>query len=316
MSADSSVSASSAPSAVPPSSSEEHPYASFQAGVTASLRTWSALRTAHIISLSVPSRRQSTTMSAASSSASASSVPSAVPSAVPPSSSEEEHPYASFQAGVTASLRSWSALRTAVEHTWGGPTSASKAEDLRSSIFRFFDGSSPKPKMTPEELEDELSGYMEEEFGVVLEDGSEREVADAIWRMYEGCARGDASLARRVVRDATRGEEVLKAAGVRNVVKSGDDDGDDGMDEDSDAEGTGDAEGVDGGNAASTSAAPSVAARHYASEALFGGPPAPPRREEPPPRQLGEPEPERPRPEVDDDGFAAVASKKKRGKKR
>eukprot|EP00585_Thalassiosira_rotula_P003961 CAMPEP_0196136772 /NCGR_PEP_ID=MMETSP0910-20130528/4969_1 /TAXON_ID=49265 /ORGANISM="Thalassiosira rotula, Strain GSO102" /LENGTH=118 /DNA_ID=CAMNT_0041397111 /DNA_START=197 /DNA_END=550 /DNA_ORIENTATION=+ len=95
------------------------------------------------------------------------------------------NPYTDFKAGTTAALRSWSALRTAVEQSWGGSHSASKAEDLRSNIFAFFDGTSPKPKMDSFELEENLLGYMEDEFGVVLEDGSERELADLIVRMYE-----------------------------------------------------------------------------------------------------------------------------------
>ena len=60
--------------------------------------------------------------------------------------------------------------------------------------------------MTLYELEDNLGAYMEEEFGVVLEDNSEREVADLIWRMYECCAKGDCGLANRVVEEAVKGE--------------------------------------------------------------------------------------------------------------
>ena len=87
------------------------------------------------------------------------------------------HALSEFQAGVTAALRSWSALRTAVEGEWGGIESKAKAEDLRASVFSLFDGSSDKPKISLEELEDNLFDYMETEFSIVLEDGSERQVA-------------------------------------------------------------------------------------------------------------------------------------------
>lgn len=48
-----------------------------------------------------------------------------------------------FRAGVTACLRSWSALRTAVDSGWGGGERESqvKADDLRKSIFDIMDGS-------------------------------------------------------------------------------------------------------------------------------------------------------------------------------
>ena len=68
----------------------------------------------------------------------------------------------------------------AVQHEWGGSESAAKAEDPRSNIFQFFDGSSPNPKMLQEELENNLHAYMEDEIGVVLEDNSERDLKSAI----------------------------------------------------------------------------------------------------------------------------------------
>ncbi|KAL7447713.1 hypothetical protein ACHAWC_000050, partial [Mediolabrus comicus] len=135
-------------------------------------------------------------------------------------------PYTSFQAGVTATLRTWSALKTAVDQSWGGTESSQKAEDLRSNIFTYFDGTSSNPKMTLYELEDNLGAYMEEEFGVVLEDNSEIEVADLIWRMYECCAKGDCGLANRVVEEAMKAEEQLKGSGVSSVIKNNDDDDD------------------------------------------------------------------------------------------
>ena len=57
----------------------------------------------------------------------------------------------------------------AVQHEWGGSESASKAQDLRTNILTYFDGSSPNPRMSQDELEDNLVTYLEEEFGVVLE---------------------------------------------------------------------------------------------------------------------------------------------------
>lgn len=242
----------------------------------------------------------------------ASAAPSSSPAAA---SGPANNPYADFQAGVTAALRSWSALRTAVEQSWGGGDSAAKAESLRSNVFVVFDGSSPNPKMGEIELEEELLGYMEEEFGVVLEDGSERELASLIVQMYESCGRGEVALAREVVRNAMAAEVALGKSDVKSVIRAGDDDMDD---DDSDAEGAAPMEGegaaqpMNGEMHDATKQADAALA--YASGTLFGGPPKP-KKELPPPRQLGEPEPEKPPPVVDDDGFAPVVTKKK-GKKR
>ena len=226
-------------------------------------------------------------------------------------------PYADFRAGVTAALRTWSALRTAVEQEWGGTESAAKAEDLRTNIFTFFDGTSGKAGMTQEDLEDNLFQYMEEEYGIVLEDESERQVADLICRMYETCGAGDVRLVREVVQNAMKGEEAMKQSNVKSVIKSEDDDEMDDISEgeegDAAMDSTGGQPGADGAMQSPGDAANSTAAA-YAAGTLFGAPPKP-KKDLPPPRQLGEPEPEKPQPVLDDDGFASVVTKRK-GKKR
>ena len=258
-------------------------------------------------------------------------------------SGSSNDPYTTFQGGVTATLRSWSALRTAVEQSWGGTESQSKAEDLRNNIFNFFDGQSSKPKMTQEELEDNLSSYMEEEFGIVLEDGSEIEISNLIWNMYEDCSKGDVRLAVRVVQDAIRAEVSMKTGNVKmpmNVIQSGedgDDDDDEHMIDDVEQQ---QSTTLVGSSSASASAnhpphqpqqqpqqamqigmintannnnsIEDVVKTYYlSSSTLFGSPPKP-KKELPPPRQLGEKPEEKPQPQVDDDGFAMVTTKKKK----
>merc|ERR1712007_258981 len=81
---------------------------------------------------------------------------------------------------------------------------------------------------------------MEEEFGIVLEDGSEIEISNLIWNMYEDCSKGDVRLAVRVVQDAIKAEESMKTGNVKmpmNVIQSGEDgDDDDDMIDDVDIE--------------------------------------------------------------------------------
>jgi pre-rRNA-processing protein TSR2 len=260
--------------------------------------------------------------------------------------------YVEFQAGVTAALRSWSALRTAVEQSWG---SINAAEDLRSNIYHHFhDGSMSNGKsakiMTRDELEENLLDYMEDEFGVILEDGSEREVSDLICRMYENCGMGDISLARSVLRGAIMAEIATSKNDIRGVfqdVDGGvggegdmDDANDDENEDDDDIMDEGDDDSVGGTEdddglrettstiAGSSSSAHVVAmmggdittdippevVRAYASGALFGNDNKPNGKKElPPPRQLGEPEPVKPLQVLDDDGFATVPTKRRGG---
>jgi len=214
----------------------------------------------------------------------------ASPGGVAPSGGPAPDAMDEFRSGVTSCLRSWHPLRTAVEGGWGGAESTAKAETLRSSIFSQFDGSKPASGvMAQEEIEDELAVYMEEQFSIVLEDGSERQVADAIWRMYEECSRGDFSLARRLVQN---GEMVVSSLSVQGVaVQEGEE-----MEED------------ENGSSSDT-------ARAFAADALFGAQVSqtPAASDLPPARQLGEAQPEKPAVQMDDDGFAPVVSRRKKG---
>jgi pre-rRNA-processing protein TSR2 len=206
-------------------------------------------------------------------------------------------------------------LYTAVQHEWGGSESIAKAEDLRSNIFTYFDGSSPNPKMTQEELEDNLISYMEEEFGVVLEDNSEREIADLICRMYHQCGRGECVLVREVVEKAMKWQEQLNQQNQKSVIQSGDTEMDESSDEE--VEEGGDDEmateeqhqKLQTNNCVSQNNPASL--EEYVSSNLFGGALKLPKKELPPPRQLGEAEPEKPQPDLDNDGFATVVRKGK-----
>jgi pre-rRNA-processing protein TSR2 len=208
-----------------------------------------------------------------------------------------------FRAGVTATLRSWSALRAAVDSGWGGVESQAKAECLREYIYQIMDGACFPPRMDIVDLEDNLAIFMEEEFSVVLEDGSEKQVANVLFRMYEECSRGNVTLARHAVETARLAEAALTAFPVKVQNPEHDDDDDDEMDTNDDVA------------LEAVSVSQSAAAKVYAAGSLFGAavankPAAPPE----PVRQLGEPSPEKPTLEVDDDGFAPVQTKRRNRK--
>jgi len=137
-----------------------------------------------------------------------------------------------FKAGVTACLVSWSALRTAVEGGWGGGEREShkKAEDLRTHIFLKLDGKKcPLPNYDAFDLADDLAIYIEEEFSVTLEDNSERQLAEAVFQIYEQCMNGDPTLARHMVSQAARAV-ALSGQHPVHVQTSEHDDDDDEMD--------------------------------------------------------------------------------------
>ena len=162
--------------------------------------------------------------------------------------SNNDNPYYTiFQAGVTAALRSWSALHTAVEQSWGGNDSSAKAEDLRSNIFTFFNDSSSstyttaanKPKMSLDELESNLYSYMEEEYGILLEDNSEIEISTLIYNMYEDCClkkngNVNVTLAMNVISNAIKAEEQKMGNVVKDmsVIQNDNDDDDDSCSDD------------------------------------------------------------------------------------
>lgn len=191
-----------------------------------------------------------------------------------------------LQAGITAILRSWDALRTAVQNEWGGLDSTTKAENLRNHLFEYFDYKKVKKGITREELEDHIDLYMEDEFTIVLEDESEKHVVQVMFEMYEKCGNGDFSLSREV--RSTQMAAAKKDKGKTRVQTVGEnDDSDDEMDVD-----------VGVGNKSSD----------YLKEAggfLFGPPPGyrfP---------VSSTPATEKKQIEVDDDGFTMVPTKRK-----
>eukprot|EP00592_Proboscia_alata_P016843 CAMPEP_0194400438 /NCGR_PEP_ID=MMETSP0174-20130528/127231_1 /TAXON_ID=216777 /ORGANISM="Proboscia alata, Strain PI-D3" /LENGTH=261 /DNA_ID=CAMNT_0039196989 /DNA_START=71 /DNA_END=855 /DNA_ORIENTATION=+ len=207
---------------------------------------------------------------------------------------------AEFQAGVTAVLRMWSPFRAAVDNQWGGIESHAKANDLRTSIFENFDLSQTKQRMDPTDLEDDLVIYLEEEFSIGLEDGSEKQVAAIICELYDSCAKGEVGLARSMVERALKigiqpaAKVVVQAGG--EMEDSDDDDDDDVM------------ECEESSSAASAIGTVSQDAATYAAGSLFGPDPLAMSSSAPlaPSRQLGAPREMEAVPEVDDDGFAAV----------
>jgi hypothetical protein len=203
----------------------------------------------------------------------------------------------------------------------------------------------PKSMADVTDLEDALAIFMEEEFSVVLEDGSDKQVADVIWNMYEACVKlGDVQMATQVVAVAehaaaklNQGYFPVQIVAPENAEDS-DDDENDLADEPADGTQTmetttvsvqpdtamtqsesGQYKAIDVDSAIPMS--PEVAtlvrtsAAEYAAQPLFASSKKRKTLEQPPPRQLGEKPAaslESNEPTADEDGFAPVVKQKRR----
>jgi pre-rRNA-processing protein TSR2 len=198
-------------------------------------------------------------------------------------------------AGLTATLRRWSALRAAVSDQWGGPSSHAKADSLRLSLHSQLTAARGVPDA--HDLGDDLLIYMEEEFSCQLEDGSPADIAGILVEMASACSKGDFELARRMVQNAELERASLEGNKVALQVEGEMSDDDDEM--------------------ADTAPAPQPAAS-YTAGSLFADPAAPQApANQPPPRQLGEAKPAREVERVvDEDGFEAVAPRRSRRKEK
>ena len=245
-----------------------------------------------------------------------------------PSPSQVVFPLAEFQAGVTACLRSWSAFRTAVEGGWGGNDSIRKADNLRQHIYDVFmpnpsttTSSSTSPSMDAIDLEDNLVIYLEEEFSVTLEDGSEQQVTATLFQLYAECLEGKTTLAEQLVGTALRYEQQIAAAypvHIQSTEHDDDDDGDDNAMMDTTATSSFSLNVVAASQAppdqqqqqqqhqpATTvlPAVPFTTAVEYASQSLFGKPKPPRKKERTEPEEV---------PMMDEDGFATVTKNRRK----
>jgi pre-rRNA-processing protein TSR2 len=247
------------------------------------------------------------------------STPTPPPSST--SSSSSSNLYSDFQAGVTACLRSWSALRTAVESGWGGGTREShiKAETLRQNIYQVMDGHKAPSSLDVFDLADDLAIYMEEQFSVTLEDHSEQQVAQTLLQLYEECLQGNPTLARQLVTNAESIVALMHQFPVQVQSASENDEDDDDEDDEHMVDDTGDPPTVATAIGADSSTLASSTPAVYAAQPLFGksfdnNTNKPAMQSTGPVRQLGESIPEEPTMEVDDDGFAPVVAKGRRSR--
>jgi pre-rRNA-processing protein TSR2 len=95
-----------------------------------------------------------------------------------------------FDLGVWLTLSKWEALNVAVQNLWGGPDSADKRDWFAGAVSELFtDETSNTPET--EDVEERLLQIMEDEFEVVVDDGSSTLVADRIMAIWQETGEGN-----------------------------------------------------------------------------------------------------------------------------
>ncbi|KAK4994069.1 rRNA accumulation-related protein [Elasticomyces elasticus] len=161
--------------------------------------------------------------------------PRPIPTASQPakSSLSPETKQSQFELGIWYTISLWPALSTAVANSWGGPDSSDKRDWLAGAISDLFT-THPDDATDADWLADFLSGEMDEEFEVVVDDDSNVEVAREIIRLRREIAEGDLRGVERVER-MYRERRPAARVSVSAVDQDVDDD-DDEEDEEDDAD--------------------------------------------------------------------------------
>ncbi|CAO3671959.1 unnamed protein product [Rhizopus microsporus] len=148
-----------------------------------------------------------------------------------------EHPNkVAFQEGVGYILKSWTALKLAVEQEWGGIESAEKRDWMIDVIVNVFGKRGKKADV--EEIEEILAQIMSDEFQVLLEDDSAYYVAKHLFELYNQCIQGNFEELQRL-RERYMSQNQSAAS---NCVKQESDDEMDGDENDDEQDAEGDQE--------------------------------------------------------------------------
>ncbi|KAI4640584.1 uncharacterized protein J4E78_010607 [Alternaria triticimaculans] len=177
-----------------------------------------------------------------------------------------------FDLGIWHALFNWNNLTVAVQNQWGGPDSSDKRDWLAGQISELF---AAEPLTDQEDVEVVLLQVLEDEFGVRVEDETEVAVAREIMAIRREIGEGNTAMVDALQKkwEDRKGKEV--ATGSVNVKETNQDFEGDSVDEETDED-----EDVDMDDAPALVPAKPKAAK--------------------------------PEPEIDEDGFETVVSKKKR----
>jgi len=93
-----------------------------------------------------------------------------------------------FHSAVDAVFQNWTALQFAVDQGAAGPQSADIAKWMVSATVQWF---SENKNLEYDEVEDFLADIVNQEFNVLIDDGSVTETSKLVCDFYRLCSRGD-----------------------------------------------------------------------------------------------------------------------------
>ncbi|XP_071171913.1 pre-rRNA-processing protein TSR2 homolog [Mytilus edulis] len=99
-----------------------------------------------------------------------------------------------FQTSLSQILDSWTVLKLAVEHGFGGGESREKAEWMVLAIDQWF---KENKNLDPYEVEEFLADILNAEFDTIADDGSLPEIASMICGVHRLCSNGDEPAVRQ-----------------------------------------------------------------------------------------------------------------------
>uniref|UniRef100_A0A7S0Y8A4 Pre-rRNA-processing protein TSR2 homolog n=1 Tax=Polytomella parva TaxID=51329 RepID=A0A7S0Y8A4_9CHLO len=112
-----------------------------------------------------------------------------------------------FEEGVALIFAKWTALRLAVDNKWGGDNSEEKAQFLMEDIIDWF--YKQRDHFT-DDLEVELDEAILHDFNVEAEDGSPKQVSQALIQLYQEVQKGQMDMLEHLRRLEAEGAKKSK----------------------------------------------------------------------------------------------------------
>jgi len=104
-----------------------------------------------------------------------------------------KHPH--FNTAVDAIFKNWSALQLAVSHGSGGPQSAAKAEWMIEVTENWF---YENKELNPYEVTDFLEDIINQEFNLIINDGSSDEIGRLLCEYFVLCGSGSENVLAKI----------------------------------------------------------------------------------------------------------------------